>query len=545
MGTLVFQANLGGAINLIGPNTASTVNFTLPSADGTNGQSLVTNGSGTLSFATVSTAAATATTLGTVYGRMTTSGASPYLTALGYNAGVSTTGAGVTAVGQEAAYTNSSGTQNVAMGYQALYSNSTNSFSTAIGYQALKTATGGQNTAVGRTSLQALTTGTGNTALGVNSLYTSTTSANSVAVGDNALFSTTTGSYNVAVGQAALQNNTTASNNTAVGDRALLSNTTANENTAVGSLALYTNTTGNLHVAVGREALTLNTTGVENTAVGWNALAANTTGSYNVAMGMRALKANTTANYNTAVGYQALYSATTLGSSVAVGYKALYAQQVDADSLGAVAVGYNALTAATGVQNIAMGWSAGNGITTGQRNISIGLLGSENLTTGTYNIHIGYRPKASAANINNELLIGTIGATGKGENTGFINPNSGGVYQGNNSSTWSTTSDRRLKKNIVDNNIGLEKITQIQVRNFEYRLPEEVEELDSHCAIDKEGLQLGVIAQELQQVLPDCVKQESTGVLSVDPDNLTWYLINAVKQLFAKVEALESQLKGN
>jgi hypothetical protein len=53
MGTLVFQATLGGAINLIGPNTASTVNFTLPSADGTNGQALTTNGSGTLAFATV------------------------------------------------------------------------------------------------------------------------------------------------------------------------------------------------------------------------------------------------------------------------------------------------------------------------------------------------------------------------------------------------------------------------------------------------------------------------------------------------------------
>ena len=57
MGTLVFQANLGGAVNLVGPNTASTVNFTLPSADGTNGQALVTNGTGTLSFASVTTAA--------------------------------------------------------------------------------------------------------------------------------------------------------------------------------------------------------------------------------------------------------------------------------------------------------------------------------------------------------------------------------------------------------------------------------------------------------------------------------------------------------
>ena len=62
MGTLVFQATLGGSVNLIGPNTASTINFTLPSADGTSGQALTTNGSGTLSFATVTTGAAGSTT---------------------------------------------------------------------------------------------------------------------------------------------------------------------------------------------------------------------------------------------------------------------------------------------------------------------------------------------------------------------------------------------------------------------------------------------------------------------------------------------------
>jgi hypothetical protein len=57
MGQLTFQATLGGSINLVGPNTASTVNFTLPSADGSTGQALTTNGSGTLSFGTLAVAA--------------------------------------------------------------------------------------------------------------------------------------------------------------------------------------------------------------------------------------------------------------------------------------------------------------------------------------------------------------------------------------------------------------------------------------------------------------------------------------------------------
>lgn len=53
MGTLTFSATLGGAVNLVGPNTANTVTFTLPSSDGTTGQTLTTNGSGTLVFQTL------------------------------------------------------------------------------------------------------------------------------------------------------------------------------------------------------------------------------------------------------------------------------------------------------------------------------------------------------------------------------------------------------------------------------------------------------------------------------------------------------------
>jgi hypothetical protein len=120
----------------------------------------------------------------------------------------------------------------------------------------------------------------------------------------------------------------------------------------------------------------------------------------------------------------------------------------------------------------------------------------------------------------------------------MINPNGGGVYQGNNSAAWSVTSDQRLKKNIVDHTEGLDKIVQIRVRNFEYRLPEEVDqELQPSDAVAITGTQLGVIAQELAEVLPDCVKTESTGVMSVNQDNITWHMINAIKDLKAIVDA--------
>jgi hypothetical protein len=77
------------------------------------------------------------------------------------------------------------------------------------------------------------------------------------------------------------------------------------------------------------------------------------------------------------------------------------------------------------------------------------------------------------------------------------------------------------------------------VRNFEYRLPEEITELNKSNAVNISGVQLGAIAQEIQAILPDCVKTESTGVMSVDTTNLTWYLVNAVKELSARIKQLE------
>jgi len=62
------------------------------------------------------------------------------------------------------------------------------------------------------------------------------------------------------------------------------------------------------------------------------------------------------------------------------------------------------------------------------------------------------------------------------------------------------------------------------------------------AVVHKEGLQLGVIAQEIESILPDVVKTESTGVKTVDPENITWYMINAIKELSAENTALKARL---
>jgi hypothetical protein len=301
---------------------------------------------------------------------------------------------------------------------------------------------------------------------------------------------------NTALGVSALAATNTGVGNIGIGYQALTNNTSGYANTAIGSYE-----SGVTGVAA---AMIANTTGFRNIAIGTGSLASNTSGSYGVGIGFQALALNTTQSNNTAVGYQALYS-NTAGGSTAVGYQA-------------------------GVNNSANGANCFFGYTAGSNN-----------TTGYYSIYIGYACQPSASSNHDEIVIGSNG-TGKGSNTGSINPGGGPVYQGNNSATWSIVSDARLKKNIVNNETGLDAISQIQVRNFEYRTKDEITELPSQNAIEKNGIQLGAIAQELQAILPDCVRTESTGVMSVNTENLTWYLINAVKELNAKVTALEAKL---
>ena len=345
----------------------------------------------------------------------------------------------------------------------------------------------------------------------------------------------TTGSQNTAVGLNALQAVTTVSNCTAVGYQALYANTSGQENTGFGSGAMDANTTGNYNDAFGKDALGSGSgfgsccafgnsalkvnTADGNCAFGFVALGANTSGSSNSAFGSQALDANTTAIDNAAFGFKALTSCTTGGSNTAVGRDALH----DVTTCSATT---------------AIGTNAGGDITTGTQNTFVGFYASVgHLSGGSDNVLYIARNDSGAGN----------------QATWIRGDAAGACFQGNNSSTWSTTSDARIKKNIIDNNQGLEIINNIKIRNFEYRTPEEIDlnefpkivesGLDATC-ISKwgtKGTQIGVIAQELEETLPDCIiTDENKGNKEVNSDPILWYLVNAVKELSAKVTALEA-----
>ena len=446
-----------------------------------------------------------------------------------------------TAVGANALAANTSGNLNTAIGYEALKTNTDNSANTALGYRALSLQGAGvfQNTAVGAEAMYTNSTGINNSAFGRSALLANTSGGNNTGIGTFALQANTTASSNTAVGYRAGYSNTTGAFQTFIGNNAGFSITTGTDNTAIGNGTLYytvggennvalgsnavqNNTSGSYNVGVGSSALFSNTTASNNTAVGYNSLNSNTTGASNTAVGLSSLITNTTGASNVGLGFQALFSNTTASNNTAVGYQAMYANT-------------------TGASNTAVGYGAGGNVTTGTNNVFIGQNAgntSTAITTGGQNIHLGVATIASANNVDYEHIIG-FNLTGKGTQTTFIGQSA--CYQGNNAATWSITSDARLKKNIVDNNTGLDKINAIQVRNFEYRLETEITELPQNQAIKKEGVQLGVIAQELQQILPECVKTESTGVMTVDSDNLTWYMINAIKELQAQINELKGE----
>ena len=468
-----------------------------------------------------------------------------------------TTGANNTAIGANALEANTTGIRIVAVGYNALSSDVTPEESTAVGYQALANQTSGRNHAFGYNAGLDLTTGSYNTLMGGECGENLTTGNYNTAFGLQALRGTTTGSQNVVVGSRALDTNTTGNNNIAIGHDALTANTNGTANTAVGTNCMLSNTGGDGSTAVGYKAMESNTTS-GNVALGYHALRLNASHQYCVAVGYAALEKSTAVN-NTALGHNAGVNITTGNSNTAIGAFAMDACQTPSDG---TAVGHNCLTnlttgqantavgrrsaeaLTTGNYNTFLGTLAGLSQTTGDQNVSIGFQSGNNLTTGNYNTYLGSYSQASSSSVEKEIVLG-YNISGKGTRTFYVSADSG-VYHAGNTTTWSTTSDRRIKKNIVDNNEGLSLINQIAVKNFEYKTAEEIEsagEVPVTDTVDKTGTQIGVIAQELQEVRSSWVKTRDNGTLAVTgSDEIIWHLVNAVKELSAKNAALEARI---
>jgi len=242
----------------------------------------------------------------------------------------------------------------------------------------------------------------------------------------------------------------------------------------------------------------------------------------------------TETEYSVAIGREAAYSAMTGDYNIAIGYKAMY-------------------DTTTGQINTCVGGYAGQDITTGNDNVCLGFNAGGTLTEGDYNLCLGRYAGHNQLTTDDKELWMANDNVGAGNIKCWIHgSNTGQCYQGDNSSTWSTTSDRRLKKNIVDNSKGLAEINQIRVTNFEYRTEEEIDMGEfpladgPHQVVLGQGqegiVQTGVIAQEIEEVLPECIKVSKRGTKTVNNDPITWALVNAVKELSVKNDELAAEV---
>jgi hypothetical protein len=130
----------------------------------------------------------------------------------------------------------------------------------------------------------------------------------------------------------------------------------------------------------------------------------------------------------------------------------------------------------------------------------------------------------------NGLIISESAGT---SDTAFLGFNSGATNIGSvsrvgltNAVVYSTTSDQRLKSNIADANPVLDKLMTVKVRQFDWT--------EGNLHQDA-----GFIAQELAPVLSGIVTEGKTeeDMWQMDYSRLTPYLVKAVQELNAKVEA--------
>ena len=92
------------------------------------------------------------------------------------------------------------------------------------------------------------------------------------------------------------------------------------------------------------------------------------------------------------------------------------------------------------------------------------------------------------------------------------------------------TSDARLKKDIVDTDLGLEVIRKINIKNYKFKKETK-----------KDNVHIGVIAQDIQKILPSAVFKGEDGFLSISPNDIFFVAINAIKELDKELQSLKNQ----
>jgi hypothetical protein len=113
--------------------------------------------------------------------------------------------------------------------------------------------------------------------------------------------------------------------------------------------------------------------------------------------------------------------------------------------------------------------------------------------------------------------------------------NAGEGYK-QNGQMWVNYSERRLKKNIEDYRPGLDVIRKLKPRRFQYN--------GVSPTVDDGKTQIGLVADEVEELMPELIRTHEgapEGFKGIEATPVLYALVNAVRELAAKVEALEGR----
>jgi hypothetical protein len=317
-------------------------------------------------------------------------------------------------------------------------------------------------------------------------------------------------------------------------------NISGNNNIGIGFCALRTNSgCGNNNVAFGHSSMYGITSGSNNFAVGCCSFRNSGVGNNNIAVGYASmygcylgiLGCYTVGNNNIALGNSALFCITSGSNNIAQGYKALYCST-------------------SGATNIAIGLCAGSSITVGSNNTVIGSLSAGSSCVCTVLIGAGtcerIRVDNSGLYVNNTLVgggvtisddtttnatryviwedvtSGSVSTVGISSTKLYFNPSTGTL----NATIFNSLSDETQKKNVVQIQNATEIISKINGVEFDW--------------IDNDKKSSGVIAQQLETIIPYLIYESELGLKSVNYSGLIAYLIESNKELNERIKKLEN-----
>ena len=99
---------------------------------------------------------------------------------------------------------------------------------------------------------------------------------------------------------------------------------------------------------------------------------------------------------------------------------------------------------------------------------------------------------------------------------------------------YGSPSDKRLKENIKPINNALDTVQKLQGVTFDWK--------ESKSLLDIKN-DIGFIAQDVKEVLPELVRENEDGQMSLRDKGIVPVLVEAIKELKAEIEELKSELK--